>query len=96
MSRLQPVEGLRIPVDSRRTLTGFWHAHPALRQACIDKYGFDPIEDEESYWRYGLAEADHHGVLLAVQQNGNRFTPSLVKRWKVEELGDGKFRKSRG
>jgi hypothetical protein len=85
-SHLRPVEGLWIPADSRRALTAFWRAHPALRRGCLRKYGFDPIDAEEDYWRYGLAEPDHADVLRAVQQNGGAFTLALVKRWEAEEL----------
>lgn len=90
ISRLQPVEDLRIPADSRSALTRFWLAHPALRQGCLRKYGFDPIHEEEAYWRFGLAEPDHRDVLRAVRQNDDVFSLALVKRWEVEELKDGK------
>lgn len=83
---LRPVEGLRVPADSRRELVKFWRAHPALRNGCLRKYGFDPIDDEEDYWRFGLAEPDHKGVLRAVRKNGDVFSLALVKRWEVEEL----------
>lgn len=86
--RLQPVEGLRIPADARNELIRFWKAHPALRKGCLNKYGFDPINEEASYWRFGLAEPDHSDVLRAVKQNGGLFSLSHVKRWEIEELRD--------
>lgn len=90
MSKLRPVEGLRIPADSRDALRRFWRAYPALRRGCLSKYGFDPIDEEEAYWRFGLAEPDHRDVLRAVRRNGNRFSRALVKRWEVEERKDTK------
>ena len=86
MSKLRPVEGLRIPADSRRELIKFWRAHPALRRGCLSKYGFDPIDDEEDYWRFGLAEPDHRNLLSAVRRNNNVFSLAHVKRWKIQEL----------
>jgi hypothetical protein len=83
---LTPVEGLRIPADARRELTRFWKMHPALRRGCLDKYGFDPIEEEAEYWRFGLAEPDHRGVLRDVRENGNVFSLPLVRRWMIGEL----------
>jgi hypothetical protein len=88
MSKLQPVEGLRIPADSRSELISFWRAHPTLRKGCVNKYGFDPIDEETAYWRFGLAEPGHHKVLRAVRRNNNVFSLTLVKRWEVEELED--------
>ena len=87
-SKLRPVEGLRIPADSRAELNRFWRAHPTLREGCLSKYGFDPIDEEEAYWRYGLAEPGHANVLRAVRRNKNIFSPALVRRWEVEELKD--------
>lgn len=84
--KLRPVEGLQIPEDSRRALTRFWHEHPDLRRGCLDKYGFDPIDEEAAYWRHGLAEPDHHDVLRAVQRDGGVFSLPHVRRWKIEEL----------
>lgn len=86
MSKLRPVEGLRIPADSRSELVRFWRAHPTLRKGCVSKYGFDPIDEEEAYWRFGLAEPDHHDVLRAVRRNKNIFSRALVKRWEIGEL----------
>jgi hypothetical protein len=94
MSKLQPVEGLRIPAASRGELIRFWSAHPALRRGCLSKYGFDPIDDEEAYWRFGLAEPDHRDVLRAVRRNNNSFSLALVKRWEVEELKNDLARKT--
>jgi len=88
VSRLQPIEGLRIPADARQELTSFWKAHPELRRGCLSKYGFDPIDDESDYWRFGLTEPDHRDVLRAVRRDGNRFSLALVKRWELEELRD--------
>jgi hypothetical protein len=88
MSKLRTVEGLRIPADSRRELIRFWHAHPTLRKGCVNKYGFDPIDEEEAYWRFGLAEPGHHKVLRMVRRNNSVFSRALVKRWEVEELED--------
>ena len=88
MSKLRPVEGLRIPADSRSELIRFWRAHPTLRKGCVSKYGFDPIDEEEAYWRFGLAEPGHHKVLRAVRRNNNIFSRTLAKRWEVEELKD--------
>jgi hypothetical protein len=85
-SKLRPVEGLQIPPASRSKLNRFWRAHPALRKGCLCKYGFDPIDEEEAYWRYGLAEPDHLSLLRAVQRNNDTFSLALVKRWEVEEL----------
>jgi hypothetical protein len=85
-SRLRPVEGLRIPADARRELIRFWRAHPALRKGCLNKYGFDPIDEEANYWRFGLAEPDHGDVLRTVRCNRNIFSLAHVKRWEVEEL----------
>lgn len=85
-SKLQPVEGLRIPADSRRALIKFWRKHPALRKGCLRKYGFDPIEEEAEYWRFGLAEPDHRNVLRDVRRNNNVFSLPLVKRWEEGEL----------
>ena len=85
-SKLRPVEGLQIPPASRSELNRFWRAHPALRKGCLRKYGFDPIDKEEAYWRYGLAEPDHLSLLRAVQRNNDIFSLALVKRWEVEEL----------
>jgi hypothetical protein len=87
-ARLRPVEGLRIPAASRRELTRFWRAHPALRKGCVSKYGFDPIDEEEAYWRFGLAEPDHRDVLRDVRRNNNVFSLPLVKRWETGELRD--------
>lgn len=84
--RLHPVEGIWIPADARRELTRFWRAHPALRRGCLSKYGFDPIDEEQAYWRFGLAEPDHKGVLRAVRQNDGVFSLALAKRWATEEL----------
>lgn len=86
MSRLRPVEGLRIPANARRALRRFWDAHPNLRRGCLDKYGFDPVDQEADYWRYGLAEAPHVDLLRAVRRSGGVFTLPLVKRWEAEEL----------
>ena len=88
MSKLSPVEGLRIPADFRRELINFWRAHPVLRKGCLSKYGFDPIDEEEAYWRFGLAERDHRDVLRAVRRNNNIFSLAHVKRWAVQELSD--------
>lgn len=85
-SQLRPVDGLWIPADSRRALTAFWQAHPALRRGCLRKYGFDPIDAEADYWRFGLAEPDHADILRAVRQHGGTFTLALVRRWEAEEL----------
>lgn len=85
-SKLRPVEGLRIPAASRRELTKFWRTYPALRKGCVSKYGFDPIEDEAEYWRFGLAEPDHRAVLRDVRRNNNVFSLPLVKRWEEGEL----------
>jgi hypothetical protein len=88
ISRLRPVEGLRIPADARRALIRFWQAHPELRKGCLSKYGFDPIDEEADYWRFGLAEPDHSDVLRAVRRDGGVFSLSHVKQWKLEELRD--------
>jgi hypothetical protein len=88
LPEFQPVEGLRIPAASRTELIRFWSAHPALRRGCLRKYGFDPIDDEEAYWRFGLAEPDHRAVLRAVRRNNNRFSLALVQRWEIEERRD--------
>lgn len=88
MSRLRPVEGLWIPADARDELTRFWQARPALRKGCLGKYGFDPIDEETSYWRFGLAEPDHSDVLRAVRRDGGVFSLPHVKRWEIEELRD--------
>jgi hypothetical protein len=85
-SRLQPVEGLRIPADARRELTRFWQGHPELRTGCLHKYGFDPIDEAMDYWRFGLAEPAHVDLLRAVRRNGGVFSLPLVKRWEAEEL----------
>jgi len=85
-SKLRPVEGLRIPAASRKELTKFWRKYPALRKGCLDKYGFDPIDDEAEYWRFGLAEPDHKDVLRDVRRNDNVFSLPLVKRWEEGEL----------
>jgi hypothetical protein len=85
-AQLTPVEDLQIPADARRELTRFWKKHPALRKGCLDKYGFDPIEEEADYWRYGLAEPAHRGVLRDVRRNGNVFSLPLAKRWARGEL----------
>ena len=85
-SRLLPVEGLRIPVDARRELIRFWRAHPALRRGCLTKYGFDPIDEEAAYWRFGLAEPDHVDVLRSVRRNGGIFSLAHVKCWEIEEM----------
>jgi len=89
-SKLRPVEGLRIPTDSRKALIQFWRMHPVLRQGCLNKYGFDPIDEEAAYWRFGLAEPDHRDVLRAVRRNNDTFSLALVKRWEVEELKDAR------
>jgi hypothetical protein len=85
---LQPVEGLQIPADSRRELNRFWRSHPALRKGCVSKYGFDPINEEHAYWRFGLAEPGHKDTLRAVRKNGNVFSLPHVKRWMQQELED--------
>lgn len=87
-TKLHPVDGLRIPEASRAELVRFWRAHPVLRRGCLRKYGFDPIHDEEAYWRFGLAEPDHRDVLRAVRRNDNCFALALVRRWEAEELRD--------
>lgn len=87
--KLRPVEGLRIPPASRAELVRFWQTHPALRRGCLHKYGFDPIDEEAAYWRYGLAEPDHRDILSAALSNGNRFSIELVRRWEIEEQGQG-------
>ena len=87
-TKLRPVETPRIPTESRRSLNTFWRAHPDLRQGCVDKYGFDPIDEEAAYWRFGLAEPDHANVLRAVRQNKNVFSLPLVRRWARQELQD--------
>jgi hypothetical protein len=84
--RRRTVEGLRIPPNSREALNRFWKTHPTLRKECLTKYSFDPINEEASYWRFGLAEPDHKDVLRAVRQNRNVFSLELVKRWQIEEL----------
>lgn len=83
---VEAVEGLVIPADSRRALNRFWRAHPALRKGCLRKYGYDPIDEEEHYWRFGLAEPDHEDLLRAVRRNDGVFSRALVKRWEAEEL----------
>ena len=85
-SKLRPVDCLRIPADARHELTCFWQAHPKLRKGCLEKYGFDPIDDEADYWRFGLAEPDHRDVLRAVRRAGGVFSLPYVKRWEIEEL----------
>ena len=86
VSKLRPVEGLRIPADSRSELVKFWLAHPVLRKGCLSKYGFDPIDDEKDYWRFGLAEPDHRNLLRAVRRNNKVFSLAHVKRWEIQEL----------
>ena len=86
VSQIQPVEGLRIPPESRRELNRFWRAHPVLRRGCLTKYDFDPINDEEDYWRFGLTEPSHRHLLSAVRKNDNLFSLAHVKRWEAEEL----------
>lgn len=86
MSKLRPVEGLRIPAAARRELTRFWLAHPDLRMGCLSKYGFDPIDEEAAYWRFGLAEPDHRDVLRSVLRNSSVFSLRHVKRWEADEL----------
>jgi hypothetical protein len=86
MSRLQPVDGLRIAADADRELTRFWQSHPELRAACLRKYGFDPIDEAADYWHFGLAEPPHAHLAREVRQNGGVFSLPLVKRWEAEEL----------
>lgn len=83
-----------IPASARRELTRFWRAHPRLRTGCLHKYGFDPVDSEEDYWRFGLAEPDHARVLRGVRQNFSVFSLELVKRWEAEELENAPVRRA--
>lgn len=76
-----------LPPDSAAELQRWWLAHPAFRRECQNKYGYDPINQPDDYWPYGLAEPAHSNVLRAVQENGGNFTLELVKIWEREELG---------
>jgi 8-oxo-dGTP pyrophosphatase MutT (NUDIX family) len=92
----QPPEPVRIkplPADTRAELVRFWTEHPDLREACLDKYGYDPVENEDSYWAYGIAEPDHATVLDSVIRNGGTFTLDLALRWEQEELASAMVEK---
>jgi len=84
MSKLQPVEGLRIPAAADRELTRFWQRQPGLRAGCLRKYGFDPIYAAADYWRFGLAEPPHASVVREIRRNGGVFSLPLVRRWEAE------------
>lgn len=77
-----------IPTDSAAELNSFWFAHPDLRQACVDKYGYDPVLDKGLYWRHGLAEPEHANVLAQVAANDGTFSLPLVLEWEQEEVDE--------
>lgn len=75
-----------IPPDAAAELRRFWLEHPSLRAGCEREYGYDPLEEWDDYWPYGLAEEPHAATQEAVRENGGVFTLPLVQRWEVEEL----------
>lgn len=83
-----------LPPDSVAELGRFWSAHPDLRTACREKYGFDPVEEPSGYWPFGLAEPEHADVLAAIRENGGTFTLELVRMWEKQELADAEVEKA--
>lgn len=76
----------RIPKNARLFLNAFWIRHPKKRKECVEKYGFDPIEDEEMYWMHGLAEKEHRSILRNVIANNGVFSLKFAKMWAASEL----------
>jgi hypothetical protein len=76
----------RIPKNTRLFLNAFWIRHPKKRKECVEKYGFDPIEDEEMYWMHGLAEKEHRSILRNVIANDGVFSLKFAKMWAASEL----------
>ena len=76
----------RIPKNARLFLNSFWIRHPKKRKECVEKYGFDPIEDEEMYWMHGLAEKEHRLILRNVIANNGVFSLKFAKMWAASEL----------
>jgi len=77
---------MHITGPARKFLTSFWLSHPSLRRKCVEKYGYDPIEDETNYWIYGIAESDHKDILNQIKKSKNTFSLYLAKMWALEEV----------
>jgi len=76
----------RIPKDARLFLNAFWIRHPKNRKKCVEKYGFDPIDDEKMYWMHGLGEKEHRSILRSVIANNGVFSLKYAKMWAASEL----------
>jgi len=76
----------RIPKNARLFLNAFWIRHPKNRKKCVEKYGFDPIDDEKMYWMHGLGEKEHRSILRSVIANNGVFSLKYAKMWAASEL----------
>jgi len=86
ISEVKPVIIKGIHDDAKKVLHKFWEDHPDLRKGCLDKYGYDPIDDELPYWYYGLAEPEHHMILEDVLKNDGFIDLEQANRWTKSEL----------
>jgi len=86
VSEVKPVIIKGIHDDAKKVLHKFWEDHPDLRKGCLDKYGYDPIDDELPYWYYGLAEPEHHMILEDVLKNDGFIDLEQANRWTKSEL----------
>jgi broad specificity phosphatase PhoE len=83
-----------IEEDAKQELIRFWTQHPDLRAECVKKYGYDPINQDLSYWKFGLAEPEHAAVRERVEQCGGVFALPEVKEWEKQELAAADVQKN--
>lgn len=81
---VKPYYGMTLTPQARIFLHDFWIRYPKNRHACVTKYGFDPIIEEEKYWRYGIAEKDHSSILQKIKIT-KKFTLPLARQWAIQE-----------
>ena len=86
-SGLTPQE-FKITPGAKSYLEGFWEQYPNLRDGCVNKYGYDPVDNTREYWRWGLSEPEHRDVLESVMSNGGVFDAALAQRWAQEEVSE--------
>lgn len=75
-----------IHAPARKVLNEFWLRYPNRRLECKQKYGFDPIVQEDQYWVPGIKERAHADILRDIMNNGGVFSVALVRRWMASEL----------
>lgn len=83
-----------IPADALAELERFWAGHPDLRQACVAKYGHDPVNKPLDYWAHGLAEPEHADVRASVEAAGGVLSLGDVKRWERQEIAEARVEKA--